>query len=316
MNYETFKSSTVASIQKHFGDDATVSLHPIMKKNNIRLDGLTIQDASVNITPTIYLNRYYDDYLAGKALSSICEEIIASYREHLPKQNIDLSFFTDYQKVKYQIIFKLIHFEHNQALLREIPHFRFLDLAVVFCCYLPDMPDGTATILIHNRHLDIWDITADTLYDLAIKNTPILLPYEITSMEDALNALCRDMTTPCDGSGKFSYDEHPGRSSECSRTDSGKFFEMYVLSNTERFYGASAILYPKILLQFARSIGQDFYILPSSVHEVLLLSKESGARRSDLNRMIQDINASQVAEEEILSDHVYILDRDLGFITQ
>ena len=60
----------------------------------------------------------------------------------------------------------------------------------------------------------------------------------------------------------------------------------------------------------------DFYILPSSVHEVLLLSKESGARRSDLNRMIQDINASQVAEEEILSDHVYILDRDLGFITQ
>lgn len=91
---------------------------------------------------------------------------------------------------------------------------------------------------------------------------------------------------------------------------------MYVLSNTERFYGASAILYPKILLQFARSIGQDFYILPSSVHEVLLLSKESGARRSDLNRMIQDINASQVAEEEILSDHVYILDRDLGFITQ
>ena len=124
------------------------------------------------------------------------------------------------------------------------------------------------------------------------------------------------MTTPCDGSGKFSYDEHPGRSSECSRTDSGKFFEMYVLSNTERFYGASAILYPKILLQFARSIGQDFYILPSSVHEVLLLSKESGARRSDLNRMIQDINASQVAEEEILSDHVYILDRDLGFITQ
>ena len=59
MNYETFKASIVTSIQNYFGETANVSLHPILRNNNVLLDGLTIQDCSVNISPTIYLNRIW-----------------------------------------------------------------------------------------------------------------------------------------------------------------------------------------------------------------------------------------------------------------
>ena len=186
MNYETFKSSAVTSIQNYFGDNASVSLHPIIKNNNIRLDGLLIQDQSFNVTPTLYLNHYYEDYLSGKPFSSVLDDIVTAYQTHLPKENIDFSFFKDYEKIKYQIIYKLINYQQNQNLLKDVPYFRFLDLAVVFCCYLPDMPGGNATILIHNHHLELWHITADLLHDLAVKNTPILLPYEIAGMEDIL----------------------------------------------------------------------------------------------------------------------------------
>ena len=94
MNYETFKSSALDSIQTYFGNSASVSLQPIIKNNDTILDGLTIQDRSTNLAPTLYLNYYYEDYLAGKSLSDILDDIIASYRSNLPAVSMDLSFFT------------------------------------------------------------------------------------------------------------------------------------------------------------------------------------------------------------------------------
>jgi len=91
---------------------------------------------------------------------------------------------------------------------------------------------------------------------------------------------------------------------------------LYVLSNTEKYYGASAILYPEVLSFFADLRESDLYILPSSIHEVLLLPKDSRTHAEDLNCIIQEVNASQVLKEEVLSDHFYYFDRSLGIITQ
>ncbi len=295
MNYETFKTSTVTSLCKYFGDQISVSLQPIIKNNNVKLDGLIIQDRSINVSPTIYLDYYYEDFLAGKSFSCILDEIIASYQNHVPSRSIDLSFFMDYDKIKYRIIHKLIHYEQNEEILKSVPHFRYLDLAVVFCCYLSDTPDGNASILIYNHHLKLWHISAEHLYDLAIKNTPILLPYELKSMEDTLKNLCPDLPMI----------------SMNTAARSG----MYVLSNTEKLYGASTILYPNVLSFFAKSIGCDIYILPSSIHEVLLLPQDSFSHISDLNCIIKDINASQVLKEEILSDHAYRFEQKSGLVT-
>lgn len=306
MNYETFKSSAVSSLQSYFGENATVTLHPVTKNNSVLLDGLMIQNSSVNISPTIYLNYYYEDYLAGKPLASVFDEIIASYQDNLPQNDMDLSFFTDYHKVKYHIIYKLINYDQNAELLTDVPHFRFLDLAVVFCCYLPDNASGTtgnATILIHNHHLGLWNATADLLYELAAKNTPILLPHDLKSMEDVLQSLCPD------------YDISQNHT-DYAASESDAVPSMYVLTNTEKLYGASAILYPDILTSFADFINSDLYILPSSIHEVLLLPKNSLTNSTELDHIIQEVNASQVLKEDILSDHAYCFTRTSGFITR
>lgn len=297
MNYETFKSSAMASIQKHFGTDATVSLHPVTKNNNIRLDGLTIQEKSSNISPTIYLNYYYEDYLKGRSLSSIIEDIIASYHRSRSDTNLDLSFFTDYQKVRYHIIYKLINYEKNRELLPDIPHFRFLDLAVVFSCLILNTANGNATILIHNHHLELWNITADQLYDTAKKNTPLLLPWEINNMKDVLKDFYSDADTGI-------YNDADDLN-----------LPMYVLTNTSRLYGASCILYPGVLKAFADALDSDLYILPSSIHEVLLLPKTSPANILELNSMIEEVNASQLQGDELLSDHVYYYTRTSGFVS-
>lgn len=296
MDYNTFKTSVIDSIQEHFGNHTAVSLHSITKNNNIHLDGLTIQDNSVNISPTIYLNYYYDDYLAGKSYSCIIEEILASYHKNRSTESLDLSFFTDYQKVKHNIIYKLIHYTRNEAMLKDLPHFRFLDLAVVFCCLLSDTEKGNATILIHNHHLSFWHVTAEDLYTLAINNTPLLLPFELRNMAEVLKTL------------------YPEVSNETPDTAYDSELPMYVLTNTSKLYGASCILYPGVLSDFSQKHNCDFYIIPSSIHEVLLIPKKSETDYTDLNMMIQEVNATQVQEEEILSDHVYCYERSKGFL--
>ena len=70
-----------------------------------------------------------------------------------------------------------------------------------------------------------------------------------------------------------------------------------------------------LLHDFARRIGSDFYILPSSVHEVLLIPADNQISMSTLSSMVRDVNSSQLAREEILSDHVYYYSLETDQIT-
>lgn len=301
MNYETFKHAIAASVQNYFGKETSITLHPIIKNNNVTLDGLTIQEQSVNISPTIYLNYYYEDYQKGKKLTTIRDEILQAYQNSRSSENMDLSFFTDYQKVKYRIVYKIIHYEKNKKLLENIPHFPYLDFAIVFCCLLLNNPGGNATILIHNHHLDYWHITAKQLFSLAQKNTPTLLPTEIKSMEDILKEYCSELPVFTDA----------GLQSSCIQTPS---VPMYVLTNTVKLFGASCILYPQVLSDFAQKMQSDLYVIPSSIHEVLLIPAREEKDSRYFNHMIQDVNSSQVQDEEILSDHVYYFSRKDGLL--
>lgn len=297
MNYETFKNAIAASVQEYFGENAAITLHPVIKNNNVVLDGLTIQEKSVNISPTIYLNYYFEDYQNGKSLTHIRDEILQTYKNSRSSENMDLSFFTDYQKVKYRIVYKLIHYEKNKQLLKDVPHFPYLDFAIVFCCLILNGPGGNATILIHNHHLDYWNTTAEALFSLAQKNTPTLLPAEVKSMEDVLKTFCTELPIFTDVD-----------------TETLSMCPMYVLTNTVKLFGASCILYPEVLSDFAEKIQSDLYIIPSSIHEVLLIPADRENSIHHLNSMIRDVNSSQVQDEEILSSHVYFYSRTDGLL--
>lgn len=87
--------------------------------------------------------------------------------------------------------------------------------------------------------------------------------------------------------------------------NSRKKIKMYVLSNKLKNYGAACIAYPYILDMLAGVLKENFYVLPSSVHEVIIVPESSQIRQSELERMVREINETQVPEEEILSNHAY-----------
>ena len=100
------------------------------------------------------------------------------------ENRFDVDFFRNPERVRPTVVYKLIHYEKNKELLKEIPHLPFLDLAVVFYCLLTDTPVGHATVLIHNSHLELWGKNTSWLYKAARENTERLLPGKLVSMED------------------------------------------------------------------------------------------------------------------------------------
>lgn len=296
MTYQEFKSNTLHVISSRLGSAYRVTLLDIIKNNDTHLDGLTILSENSNISPTIYLNYYYDQYLSGKSISAIYEDILHSYRTHVPKENIDITFFTDFERIKNNIIFKLVNYERNKELLSNVPHIRYLDLAIIFNCFIDSCNDGYATILIHKHHMDFWNLSVEDLYTLATKNTPQLLQYQLQNMADVLTELF--------------HTDHPDW-----LTEELEPIPMYVLSNSAKLNGSGCILYEDLLTQISGELGSDFYILPSSVHEVLLIPVEYASSYDELSEMVREINSTQLSREEILSDHVYFYSRLTGNVT-
>ena len=296
-NYSQFKQQIVSSLQKQLGTETRITIQDIVKNNDTHLDGLTILPENSCVCPTIYLKYYFQKYENGCPISEITGQILAVYRENLPASSIDFSFFTDYTQVRSNIVFKLINYERNPELLSDVPHYRFLDLALVFYCLIETSPDGCASILIHNRHLSYWNITDDDLFALAQQNTPRLLAYELRDMTDVLRELFAAEPSVCEDNASLS----PA--------------SMYILTNRAKRNGSVCILYDNLLLNFANRLGCDLFILPSSIHEVLLIPANCQTETKDLSEVVREVNSCQLSREEILSDHVYYFSRETGRLT-
>ncbi|MBR4966576.1 MAG: hypothetical protein IKY53_08785 [Lachnospiraceae bacterium] len=289
MKFNEFAETVREELEELMKKETKVSIHSITKNNGVVLHGITISAESRNISPTIYLEEFYRDFLTGKQISEIVREIHGIYVNDTYKENIDISFFTEFEKAKEKIVYKLVNYEKNKGLLEEIPHVRYLDLAIVFQCMVQSEELGNATILIRNTHIALWQKTEEEIYEIALQNTPKLLPADLRTMEEILGEL-------------YSVDQDE----ELSVAEQIGPTGMYVLSNKKRLCGAATILYPGVLRGFAKEQGKNLIILPSSVHEVILLPAQNGYDREHLKQMVSDVNETQVDAQEVLSDGVYL----------
>jgi len=160
---------------------------------------------------------------------------------------------------------------------------------------------GKASILVKNEHLQKWDITDKELFAEAIVNTPVRYPVSIEPIEELI---FRNWA-----------DEKKERLLEELKADRIQI-PLFVLSNRQRMQGAVCMFYPGVLRKFAGRIGRNLYILPSSVHEVLLLPDQGDKDSQELLQMVTEINENCVADCEILADSVYYYRRETDRIEQ
>lgn len=289
MKYETFKHLIVEQLHSHFDKPKTISIQKIQKNNGIILDGLVILDCDMNIAPTLYLNYYFEKYESGTSFSEVFDELIDDYEENRPLTSVNVSFFTDFDKIKNKIVYKIINYHQNREFLKDMPYFHYLDLAIIFYCLIQSDITGNASILINNQHMIRWNVDAESLMRLAQKNTPQLLKYELRSIHSILAAE--------------------------TDTDTSDIYPMYVLTNTSRLNGACCILYKNLLQHIADTIDSDFFILPSSIHEVIILPAKDRSGIIEISEMVRTVNITEVSSEEVLSDHAYFFSRKDGCVS-
>jgi len=303
------------------GEEFTVTATHVKKNNGICLDGIIISRKEQKIAPAFYLNDQYQDHQNGKSLEDMAEEIVTLYYATSPQPDLNLDFFKSYQEMKDRVLFKLIHYHKNRELLREIPYKRFFDLAIVFYCGISDRFFENGTILIYNFHLKMWKVSLDELYSDAVKNTPEKYPPVIESMEDVVKGLFthslqekwgNDVDVP--GVVEQAFREGHKETMEANMKQSQDRYKMYVLSNSEKLFGAAVMLYPQVLERITGELKTNLYLLPSSVHEIILIPDDGQQDKAQLLEMVSEINDTQVDPEEVLAYAVYYFERKSGEI--
>lgn len=287
MNYQLFISSVKEKIEALLEPNMSVNIHTTLKNNSKERTGITISNQDTNIFPTIYLEEYYTQYLSGRPVSDIAANIVDIYNEVKFEESWDIGQIQIFDRAKSKLAYKLIHFEKNRTLLNDVPFIPFHDLAIVFYLLLERTERGAASILVTNDLQRSWDVCLSELYQIASQNTPRLLSAELLPMYAMIQEL----------SGDYSYPEEKLES------------HMYVLTNTQRYFGAACILYNRVLEDIGNQLNEDFYILPSSIHETIVLPVSNSNNKEQLDEMIAEINKTQVADEDVLSDHAYYYSR-------
>lgn len=295
---EAFAGTVKTAMEAHYGDEYRITIQSVNKNNGLVLTGITILRKDCNIAPTIYLNQAFEQYQEGRTLESICREFIRVYEEHKVETDFDVSCVTDFSKVQSRICYKLINAEKNEVLLTEAPHILLEDLAVIFYILVSSDAEGTGTITIRNNMLELWNVNADTLYELALANTQRLFRGTVQSMANVMmDILSKQMD---EESAMEFFDMMVGEED---------VIPMYVCTNTMKLNGAGVILYNGLLQEFADRVGSDVFILPSSIHETLLIPANADMDAEYLRDMVRTVNRTEVAPDEILSDSVYRYNR-------
>lgn len=301
MNYKEFIQEVKYRVQKTMGSGFEVETYKIDKLNRGECNGITIRCKNEVIAPVIYMDKYYEEYLQGKSKEEVLEEIVKLFMNLEKVTNFSLDIFQDFEKVMDKIYFKIVNYSENQKMLEMIPHICHLDLAVVFCIHITQENMNVGSIMIQKDMLLQWNMQIEDIYEIAKKNTPKLFPVQIRDMEDIMNEIIVSEFQKDDVDKEFAnnlIDELLGKERQRPK--------MLVASNTCGINGATVLLYDEELRKTADNIGTDFYILPSSIHEIIILPVKENVSKAELLEMVKEINSTQVSKDEQLSDNVYI----------
>lgn len=285
MLYEDFTKEVAGKIRAYLPvqfSDADVELKVVTKNNDQKLTGLTIKSVDSNISPTIYLEKFYEDYQSGEEMSRILEKIAETRVATEVGKHFETDFIMNFESCKDRIIPRLISLEMNQSLLETRPHKVIEDLAVTYHVVMNDLAGGMASAAVSNQMLASWGISVDELNNAAVNNLHSIMRSTVKTLSDVLAEMIGDKTILPDDCG------------------------MYVCSNIHNMFGASCLLDEAFMAHVVEVCGHDgqVTIIPSSVHEILVVNDLIS--NDALKNMICEVNETTVAVEDRLSNHPYI----------
>ncbi|MBR2121942.1 MAG: hypothetical protein IJ930_03265 [Lachnospiraceae bacterium] len=208
---------------------------------------------------------------------------------------IDISMALDYGRARTRLGLSLIPARGHEEMLAKVPYTAMEDLALIYKVEMGPVD----SIIISNDMLDGYGISFEELRDDALYGVPKRHPCVIRSLASCLKDLADDTAA---GEGEPDL---------FSCLDEDSVVPVLTASTADMFMGACVIAYPGMLAKASDMMGGDLYILPSSVHEVLLVKAEGPDCRW-LQEIVSEVNRTMVDRKDRLSDNVYYYDSRTG----
>ncbi len=312
MNYEEFKQKVMNEFLDYMPADYSrenteLELREVPKVNTV-LTGVVFKPKHQKgnfISPTFYMERLYDQYKECGSFEEVmkkqCEYLKESlkYAPTVPEVDINAS--------KDKIIFQLVNTENNKKMLDTCPSRQIHDLSVVYRVICRIDKDGVSGFLITNDIAEALGATEKDLFNYAKENTPKIFPARVERIEESLMRMMRN----------YGVNEEEIVEQFQGFEDVPNEEKVYVISNEYDFFGANALLFPETLDIAAKQIGTKCYVLPSSVHDLVVISSEGFASKERLASLVCETNTDHVRASEVLSNNIYEYDpisKELSFL--
>lgn len=298
MDLQIVAESIAEEIQNEIGTEYTVSVTANMKNNNTQRIGITIVHNCENISPTIYINDLLNQYCREeRSKEEIVREILRRYENSMVATEDIKLLDVELPSCGARVVYRLISRKRNKEMLENLPYIPFLDMAITFHIVVSINKTYVQTIKIDKNIQERWGVSVEQLFKMANDNTEKIFPLEITDLNEIVK-------------------KHLQIAEEDEViNENGP--NMIVITNELGLFGASVILYEEVMQNIAEELDCDLFVIPSSVHEMILVPYEDDELYVMLSDLIKKINENFVSPDEVLSDLVYIYQRNgKKFITQ
>lgn len=282
-------------------EEYEVNVNKIIKNNGVELDGISIRRNGEKISPNLYLEGYYKSYQMGKPISSIMEDLADQYCKARKQKMFEVNDIMRFDAVQDKIVLRLVNYERNKEQLTNCPHKKYLDLAVTFRYAVEVNEDGVASSLLSNSEFENWGISQEVLYQVALRNTMKLFPHHIDYLSNTI--------LNCIEKGSSVIPEELMKEMKELENMKGTIV-MFVLTNQICINGATCMLYDGVIRDFANSQDANVFLLPSSLHEMMLVPDTEGVDADFLQQMVVEANRTAVGLIDYLSDSIYYYDRE------
>lgn len=292
---EEVKKEILCTLPEELKKDLEIQETTVMKSNDQEHHGLTFKRGESEAAPTIYLDEAFERFSGGEDMHALAREIKNAYVDTIgmpEPQKVDF----DFDKIRDNLTVRLLEIRRNREFLSQTPYMTVgHGLAMVCDIKMSDGREGSWRATVTQSMLESQGYDKQELFVTAMENARVIDPPILVDMNQALfthdaeNLMLRDVPLEAHEDAK-----------------------MYVLSNESGMLGSAALFYPEAKEHIASVIGEGYSVIPSSVHEVLIIPDSAGIDANELSRMVKEANRSVVEAKDVLSDNVLHYDRERG----
>ena len=300
MKMERFIELMVKTVEAAMPNDvkeyATVAVKEVVKSNDEKYHAIILEDSDKSVYPYLYLEDLYKQYEDGKSITELAKYVVEVNTAPAPYdiKNIDFSF----ENIKENLILKVVEIARN---LERIENLIYKETGNGFALipYIVFNKDdsGMAMAAITSNMAKEYGYDTEEVFLAAEKNTfendePIMcnIAAMIANMNIPSNLLKTDTST----------------------LDSN----MYILTNESQINGAVNFFIGETQQLIAQIMGENYYMLPSSIHEVMIVPESEAPSVEMMRNIVVDANNSVVDTPEILSNRLFYYDRSTGELTE